>query len=251
MDKGPKRWYDEHRYFNVRRGRFVPCRLPPGRSIRLLLGWAVFFIIFVNVVLYIYAQQDLESIGVGFLITVFLLPIMLGVVYAVLVVTNFKKVTFYFHIPMHPPVPRLLASASAGMVVGLMITPLVLAHAMPELFRGSYIFFVVIFLLYFFPVTFVSWYSLIFVKKRGLACFLFAMACGLAFPSMFVTHLLDIGFGSYHVLLDLAYFCFFFLAIDIVMYSFLLFLMRMTPDQVVLDLPKTLAKARGREATDR
>lgn len=242
MDKGPKRWYEEHRYFNVRRGRFVPCRIPPGRSLCLLLGWAVFFIIFVNVVLYEYSLQDLETVDIGFFLSVFLAPIILGVVYAVLVAANFKKVTFYFHIPMKPPIPRLLASASAGMVVGLMITPLVLVYSMPELFHGTNIYFVIIFLLYILPVTSVSWYSLIFVKKGGLAGFLFATVCGLAFPSMFVRHLLDIGISSYHTILDQAYFCFFFLVIDIVVYSFLLFLMRMTPDQVVMDLPTMLRK---------
>lgn len=251
MDKVPERWYEEHRYFNLGRGRFVPCHIPPRTSLLILLGWAAFFILFVNTVLYEFSLQDPESFGYNFFVMVFIVPIILGVVYVVLVVANFRKVAFYFHIPMYPPIPRLLASASAGMAVGLLITPFVLVYFMPELFDRYYLTFIIMFLLYILPVTSIGWYSLFFVRKGGLAGLLFATLCALAFPSMFVKHMLDIGMGSYRILLDLAYFCFFFLVLDIVMYSFLLFLMRMTPDQVVLDLPKTLAKARDRGATDR
>jgi len=251
MDKGPKRWYEEYRYFNVSRGRFAPCRIPPRKSLLLLLGWAVFFIIFVNMVLYDFSLQDPESFGMFFFMLVFLVPIVLGVVYVVLVAANFKKVTFYFHIPIYPPIPRLLASASAGMIIGLMATPLVLIYLMPELFISYYFFFIIMFLLYIFPVTSVSWYSLFFAKKGGLMGIPFVVLCSLAFPSMFVKHLMDVGMSSYRILLDLAYFCFFFLVIDIVMYSFLLFIMTRTPDQVILDLPKTLDKARGREMVER
>jgi hypothetical protein len=240
MSKGRSPWYKGHIYFSVRKGRFMPCTVSPLSSVLVILVMGPVLIGYMAATIMEYCGQDLENVGWDFLYRLFIIPIFLGVIYSMTIAALLRKVTFYFHIPMRPPVPRLVASAAAGLVVGLWLSPLVLMYRMPEIMGSGNAGFLVLVIIYMLPVNTAGCYYLYITIKAGWSGALLVAMTALAMMSMLVNQVTTRGLATFMVLVDIAYFWLLFVVMDMVVLSVVLVIMMRTPDEVFEDLPETL-----------